>query len=348
MTARLHRVHQVLIDSRDRESPDDTSSSQYRITLPVRLRNVVSARLVSAEIPSSFYVFTQAFGNTSLHCEIDGVQKSIAIPDGNYTAASLAVALKTALMSAFNPFTFRVTVSASTLRITIECLEGYDMILDTTSASEKVTEWGLAYYLGFEKNTVYSGPSITSPRVVSPNPYSYLVLDVEELNGVHEGSPDGGGMAAHGCLAKLPLNTNSFDYMFVDTQNVSHSPVEFSPPIQTLERLRVAFRFHDGRVVDFQSLENSFTLELVTREPGGESMHTSTNLPANQPRVPHKTQEHDPRIMQQLATYMKSLEHLTMKQCDGEESFRKKLWIVIAIAGALALYALMNASRRMH
>ena len=332
------RTYHVLIDSRDREDPEGSTPSHYRITLPVRLRNVLSARLISAEVPSSFYVFQSAYDNTSISMEIDGERHDIAIPDGNYSAATLALALNVAIVAAFPSYTFKVTVSASTLRMTIQSVDGYDMILDTTTTSTKSTEWGLAYYLGFEKNSIYAGPTITSPRVVSPNPYSYIVLDIEELRGVYEGSPDGGGMAAHGCFAKLPINANSFEYMYLDAQAVSEKPIEFAPPLASVDRLRIGFRFHDGRFVDFQSLENSFALEFVVKEPEATAAATAiTSLPITQ-----QVQTHDDRknqkIMVALARSMQTVETTALKQFESEQDFRKKLWLVILLAGLAVTY----------
>ncbi|NBS71544.1 hypothetical protein EBT31_21930, partial [bacterium] len=78
-------THTVLVDSRDRLDTPGATSSHYVIRLPSILKRVVSARLVSAEIPASFYIFRNTYGNTSLDVTVNGVAKTVTIPDGNYT-----------------------------------------------------------------------------------------------------------------------------------------------------------------------------------------------------------------------------------------------------------------------
>lgn len=260
-------VHTLHVDSRDRDAVPGASPASYVVRLPERLKKVVSARLLSAEIPSSFYVFRAEYGNTSLHVSVNGVDQVLTIPDGNYTASSMATTLRAALNEAYAPWTFQVALSKTTLKLSFQSLDGLTMSVDTRDASASSREWGLGYYLGFDKDAVLTGQTITAPRVASTNPYTYLVLDCEELNGAMEGGIDGAAMAPHGCFAKIPFSANSFEYVFLDASSQSSHPITYRPPIATLDRLRVRWRFHDGRLVNFQDLEHSFTLELVTKDP---------------------------------------------------------------------------------
>lgn len=260
-------VHTLHIDSRDRDPQAASSPSKYTVRLPQKFKKVISARLVSAEIPSSFYVFRASYGNTSLNTIVNGVAKTITIPDGNYSGSTMAVALRNALNEAYQPWTFNVTLSKTTLKLTIINLDGYDVGVDTTTDAAGSREWGLGFFLGFEKNAILTGPVVTAPRVCATNPYTYLVLDIEELNGAFEGGLDGSAMATRGCFAKIPFSANSFEYVFLDASSASATPLSYKPPITSLDRLRVKWRFHDGRAVDFEHLEHSFTLELTTKDP---------------------------------------------------------------------------------
>ena len=307
------KVHTILVDSRDREAPTATSPSAYRVTLPLKLRRVVSARLVSAEVPSSFYVFRAEYGNTSLRVLVNSVAHDITIPDGNYTASQMALALRTALNEAFAPLAFNAAVSKTTLKLSIQNLDGFDVSVDTTATAAAggttapVTEWGLGYYLGFRKDEVVTGAVVTGSRVMSTNPYTYLVLDIEELNGSHEGGNGGATpMASHGCFAKIPFSANSFEYVFMDARAVSDKPATFSPPIATLDRLRVRFRFHDGRLVNFDDLEHSFTLELVTKEPAA-AVYAATDQAAVLASQTADATAHMSRMATQVASAASSI-----------------------------------------
>jgi hypothetical protein len=267
-------VHTLHIDSRDRDPGGGGGSSPaaYRVRLPTKFKNVVSARLLTAEIPSSFYIFRAEYGNTSLKFVVyppsaPEITHTITIPDGNYTVSQLGAALRTALNTAFAPLVFEVGLSKTTLKLSFANEDGYDMGVDTTGSLTHTKEWGLGYYAGFRKDEVIAGPIVTAPRVASTNPYTYVILDIEELNGAYEGGMDGSAMAPHGCFAKIPFGNNSFEYVFMDASQSPPESIKYKPMLPSLESLRVRFRFHDGRLVNFEDVEHSFSLELECKPP---------------------------------------------------------------------------------
>ena len=64
-------------------------------------------------------------------------------------------------------------------------------------------------------------------------------------------------------FAKIPVQFNT-------TKNVSNdcrslfllNMVQYDPPIERIARLKFRFRFHDGRLVDFQNKNFDFTIEF--------------------------------------------------------------------------------------
>lgn len=256
--APVGQVRNVLLDSRDRDYALYPIANEYRLKLPTTYKNVTHARLITAEIPSSFYVFTAARGATTLRVN----STTVTIPDGNYGIATMTTALKAALETAIAGEEFGVDVDAATLKLKIACTTTPTLALSIDTATDRTepTNWGLAYNLGFAKNTVYSGTgSITSPGVMSLNPEAYMLLDIEELNKVDEGGIYATN-AEYRSFAKIPLNVNSFEYMYFDKQIT----VNFmNPSIAKLSSLRVRLRFHDGTLVDFNGMDHSFTLELT-------------------------------------------------------------------------------------
>lgn len=247
----------ILIDSRDRDYDKFPTPNSYVVKLPITFRHVVRARLVSAEFPSSHYVFSAARGNTSLSVGLDGLFKTITIPDGNYSSGSMTAALKSALDAAFAPSTFAITIDSTTLKCTISATGS--MAVDTTTTSPSPTQWGLGYYLGFNKNTIASGSgSVTAPRVVCMNPELYLLMDIEGLSKIYETHPGGNSSKT---FAKIPLAVDSFDFSFFSDKDIMTNFMD--PPIAKLEQIRVSFRFHDGTLLDFQHVEHAFTIELM-------------------------------------------------------------------------------------
>lgn len=250
-----HRT--LYIDSRDRDFTTHPTPTSYVVTLPRTYYNVAEARMLHMEIPNSFFIFSAAYGNTTLRVRLGGVEHDVQIPDGNYNETSMPETLVYALELSFSGQTFAATVSSTTLQLTVDCTSSPSALLeiDTTQHADKPTDWGLGYYLGFQAGQVTSGTGlVTSPGVVSLNPWTYMLMDVNELNTSDE-------VGTLGTFYRIPLDSNSFGYSY--HASLPHSPpVAMSPPVHRLRRLTVSFRFHDGTPVNFQGVEHSFALSL--------------------------------------------------------------------------------------
>lgn len=262
---RLPAPHSILIDSRDRDFVKYPTPSDYVITFPTTYKNVTKARLISAELPSSFYVFNCHAGNTSLKMILLPFNtKDIVIPDGNYDQSTFEVVVEGAMNEAYagDHVTFIVSIDPMTLKTTITCSDASKTIgIDTTTTNTRQTGWGLAYYLGFpQKNTMYSGAgSLISPSSVSINPELYILISIDPLDTVDESGIDGSG-GGDWIFAKVPFNVNSGDICFYDKQITCNL---LSPPIPKIDKMRVRMRFHgSSELVDFNGIDHSVTLEL--------------------------------------------------------------------------------------
>lgn len=256
----------VLVDSRDRDTSLYPNPNSYRVLLPSTLRNVTSARLVSAEIPGMFYVFSASRGNTSLRVSLANPvdTQTITIPDGNYSAFSMADALRTALDAAFTGTTFEVSLNQSTMRYTITNNDSRPLTIHCTPGSPGVGDapftWGLGYYLGFEKTdlTGASG-SVTAPGVLNVRPESYMLLKIRGLDTVYQT----GGIERKS-FAKIPFMVSSFGINFFDkllTDNI------MNPVRERLEWLDIDLTFYDDSHVEFVGAgEHSLTLEFFCNQ----------------------------------------------------------------------------------
>lgn len=249
----------IHIDSRDRDYDRYPSSSEFSLELPETLRNISSAVLVTAEIPLTYYVFSAARGNSSIRVGLDGVFEAVTIPDGNYTASAMESALKAALDAAFAPATFTVSFDPVTMKCALGCA-GKTVAVDATAAA-KPTDWGLAYYLGFPRGVVTSGAdSVTGTAVAAMNPENYLLLDVEELNGISQSAMYERGGSGRKTFAKVPINGDSYQYNYYDK---TLTYVDVRPQLTKLDKLRLSLRFHDGTPVDLNGAEWSVSIEFA-------------------------------------------------------------------------------------
>ena len=144
-----------------------------------------------------------------------------------------------------------------------------------------------------ENNLYYrDDPKWLKPAVINSNTYvvkavskeclfgdSVMYMEIDKFNSMGEIVPfsystnslynnDYNGVM-NAAFEKIPLNMGScsnkidtyqtFNSSNLNLQNISH----YEPPIETIRKLKFKFRFHDGRLVDFQKCNFNFTIEFM-------------------------------------------------------------------------------------
>lgn len=259
----------LFIDSRDRDVQAYPDPGEYVVVLPEKLYNVSKLTLIAAEVPSSFYVFTAARKNTTLRMTYNGVTKDITIPDGNYGFDSMMKTLQDNINAEFNLLDvyepFEVTVTLHTLHTRIKgpvIVQGGSREDFQVHMSSESREWPLSYYLGLGRNgDLYSTNGVLEGQnVASLNPELYICLDITNCLTILEPGIDGEGGTMGRTSAKIPLNVDSFQYMFFDGKPILPNVIE--PPLASLYSLDISFRFHDGSPIHFNSVNHSLTFEI--------------------------------------------------------------------------------------
>ena len=181
------------------------------------------------------------------------------------------------------------------------------------------SKWGLPYYLGFEKKSIQSTSTpdnivddnivpnninITNASVDTVNNFvqasvsftlngeTCLYLDIDKYNYYDELYPynestnhtkqifsnNAYSGKVNSAFAKIPIrpyNDNSYDSRTIFLVNM----VQYDPPIERIARLKFRFRFHDGRLVDFQNFPFDFTIEFNSLRNEIEKKYT-VRIPA--------------------------------------------------------------------
>jgi hypothetical protein len=270
----------IIVDSRDRQMNPGSHAGAYTVTLPAVYQNVYAVNLKSIEIPISFYAFSAAANNTTINVTYNnGIPTNVTIPDGNYSSSTLATALNSAFNTAFGTGNLVATYSTTTSKMTFTGLARFSLNLTPTVpvsanggnslTSNFTTWWGLGYFLGFTGTTYSSASSspyvVTGVFAVNPFPTTYILMDIETLNKIDETSlDDRKSWRVNGAFAKIPMNGNSGTVIFT-VPDTGYNPINrtvYNPPISKLTNLVIKFRLHDGRIIDFNGVEHSFTLEL--------------------------------------------------------------------------------------
>lgn len=263
------KTHVILVDSTMRDIDAYPTASSYRITLPQTLKDVQRVRLLSAEIPVSFYVFRASKNNTTLHIgvynasgTVPSATKSVTIPDGNYSTTTFCSELKDALnaQNFGEALTFTVAVDPRTYKLQISTTPQRMVFVDTryTTSDHPNFRWGLEYFLGFPPNAVTTGNPCTAPSVIQLQPYNYLVLDIPEVNGLTECDK-----VTRSAFAKIQLTVDSFGMITISEDCCTYNTALLNPFVK-LSFLTFNWRFLDGTPVDFNGADHSLTLEITS------------------------------------------------------------------------------------
>uniref|UniRef100_A0A6C0JL38 Uncharacterized protein n=1 Tax=viral metagenome TaxID=1070528 RepID=A0A6C0JL38_9ZZZZ len=127
------QIHVISIDSRFRsDQGDNPSNFLFKLLTPIK--NVISVRLSSLEIPNTWYTFSEIRGNTSLIVNVQNAPNSnslvqsarVVITEGNYTLNTLQTndflfEIFNQLNAAFSNVSFSVYFNTISGKITLSC-----------------------------------------------------------------------------------------------------------------------------------------------------------------------------------------------------------------------------------
>ncbi len=162
------------------------------------------------------------------------------------------------------------------------------------------TKWGLPYYLGFNREE-YKNPTSTTENlnyeykkttdsdytwlpvsgtgyyIVAPNVISIFgetafYMDLFKYNDMDELMPyprrtnaatdNSYGGRVNNAFAKIPILGIPVSQYFDSRNSMLQNMSQFFPPLERLSKIKIRFRYHDGRLVDFSNCDFNFTLEF--------------------------------------------------------------------------------------
>lgn len=168
----------LTVHSEDRDVSKWANANEFEIILPESLLNVQSMRLVEVQMPTNLYTFSNQYQNTRLDVSFNATIKSITVQEGSYTPDEMAYELTNRLNNpddlgiqldtSFNVFYDKVAQKmwfghtdlsfalpfANQISYTTTCVNGSSFTNE--SIWQNNMNWGLGYYLGFNKATIIS------------------------------------------------------------------------------------------------------------------------------------------------------------------------------------------------
>jgi hypothetical protein len=260
--------HIINIDSRFRDSPALSSSTNFYYSLLSPVRNVLRVRITSIEFPNNYPIFTAARQNVSFRVLYlvagNPATYVVVIPEGNYTAGDMETAINAALVEGgltwlsvvFNPITGGFTFTAAGAGA------GYFAIDTTWDSYDRPFDYGLGYFLGFTRGLHRS--DTVAPFVVVSDQCAhfagdnYLFLRVNDWACVRQTVGDNDFTA----MAKIVLREPK-DHMAFDDYASQHAKEVTFPNPTDLTRFKVQLLDPYGELMDLCSSQFSFSVEVL-------------------------------------------------------------------------------------
>lgn len=239
----------IVVDSKDRNKNLHPFANKYEMKLPNEVTDVMSAKLISADIPLSMYMVNDYFN--TLNIVYDGSQYTVVLENGNYSDTGLATMITTRLNSVVGSNSFSVSYNTNTDNYTFAAAEPFSITFGTSKNS-------LDPLLGFAKEQYSSSVTgaepypniIKSPYRKNLNYNNYAIMYIDQFDNYQSPSTE-----LDRCFAVIPsiYNQQSFS---------DHPELKkvFSPPIPRLTRLFIRFLDRYGNPYDFENIEHRFEI----------------------------------------------------------------------------------------
>jgi hypothetical protein len=290
------KTHVINVDSRFRQGTD-RSSTDFTFLLQRPLKNLMSIRISSIELPNTYYTFSQVRGNVSFTVKIYGAQQSqsitrtITIPDGNYTNDEMVQVLN-AIFVVKVP-TSGITaafITTSGLLYFYSSIVNFDIDFETGDYNQftgRIYDTCLGYALGFRKknrinknvtpptNTTqytYQGTNNIKNSIVSTAITCYIgtsIMDTVDSNYlmlslnpdwkvVCNYTPD---KTQHYSFMKIIMTAPKNSVLFDNGANTLTKEYAFNQPTN-LTSFPVRLSDPYDQTIDLNGMEFSFTLEI--------------------------------------------------------------------------------------
>jgi len=267
--------YQISIQSLDSRFSDlkNNVNSEFRIRLPMPIKNAIRVRLASVELPLVEHAFSQIKGNDTFAIRVaNGIRfiQSGRLSPGNYTASGLVSAVQNMLQNIHSSFTCVLDPISGFITIANPVIP---FVIDFSSLvsdiANRPTHWGLGYYMGFRDtvvtslyNSTSSTYSVTTGSVINVQATPYYLLELKcpdkVVNVTHRISSE----TYVDAFAKLVLRDSYYQIQFDDGSNLMRKEYTFMSPV-SIPFFQVSLLDPWGKLVNMLDADWSLTLEVT-------------------------------------------------------------------------------------
>ena len=279
----VKRITQLLnlnLNSCFRNNYYQSNPCDFQYIIPSEIKNVLSMRLVSIEIPNSWYLFSSLKKNNSFIIEfnLDGEKTNydIIIPDGNYDSDTLQHYLNTTYFCESGLETplkhIRFNINNYNLKTSFEIVENEETETDNFNFSLKFIQninqnamntlgWTLGFRLGSYLN-IHEKICSEGLFDAGGDRYIYICINDYQYNSNTSNTVCfDKSILNEDVLAKIPMINGKFSLIVNDNNNSLAKIRRYNGPIN-LSRLQIKIIDKFGTVIDLNNMDYSLTLEL--------------------------------------------------------------------------------------
>ena len=248
----------------------------FQYFIPTEIKNVLSIRLASIEIPNAWYLFSHLKKNNTFniiieYCETKVFQ--IVIPDGNYDSDSLQNYLNTTyfyeaekdnllkyIKFSIDPYSFKTTFEL-TLNHPMNFSYSLKFVDDINQNIMNTMGWTLGFRLGSYLDI--SG-IITSEGLFDAGGDRYIymaITDYQYNNNISNIVGFDKSMLNEDIIAKIPIVNGKLSLLIDENNNPLAKSRKYNGPVN-LSKLHIKVLDKFGKVIDFNNMDYSFTLEF--------------------------------------------------------------------------------------
>lgn len=253
---RVTQLQNIHLNSCFRQQP--SSSTDFDIFLPRELTHVSSIRLASIELPNTRLLISKKQNNNFFQIKINEAVYNFEVPDGTYNSDTLIATLNDLLLIPFD----------TQLEFTLDC-----QFHTTLTTRVEVPPLGpvtfsffprsIGWMLGFRQSQYEYVQTVISEGLLDAIGDRYVYLSVEDYQyntNVNNIVCLDKSYIDKSILAKIPTNDEKFALIIYDTDPLSKKRI-YNGPV-TLKKFHITLLDKFCRVIDLQSMDFSFTLEL--------------------------------------------------------------------------------------
>jgi hypothetical protein len=277
------------IDTRFRENYYGSSSTNFNVSLPLIINNVLTMQLSAIELPTSFYSISKQYGNNFFTLVVNGISQVVNIPDGNYTDVGIVNVLNTSMVNIANSDPSLVNFQYIVFGINNNNNNGSGQMfvgIDSTTPPATITSLSLnfqadrngiddrntplpiklGWFFGFRNGIYENNFSYVSEGIVDLFGPRYLYLVVDDFNNnVNNNfySAFNSSILNKNILARISLQANTFNIFTENNLNIVTTPRQYFGPVK-IQNLNIQLLDEYGRIIDLNNMDYSFSLVFQT------------------------------------------------------------------------------------